>query len=119
MNCPAKAYSFCCIAAQSRAAGQGHANAQYQLAEFYDEDGQWKFGIALSENYVKAAQWYQKAAEQGYADAQLELGKMYLKGQGVLKDDLKAARLFRKVAEQGNTAAQIELAWLYLLGLAR
>jgi TPR repeat protein len=30
--------------------------------------------------------WYQKAAEQGLAEAQYNLGFMYVNGKGVLKD---------------------------------
>jgi TPR repeat protein len=34
--------------------------------------------------------WYQKAADQGYAEAQSILGVMYANGKGVLKDDKQA-----------------------------
>jgi TPR repeat protein len=41
----------------------------------------------------QAASWYQKAAEQGYAKAQSNLGAMYDFGKGVLKDDKQSAYL--------------------------
>ncbi len=38
----------------------------------------------------KALQWYRKAAEQGYATAQHNLGVMYGKGLGVPQDEAQA-----------------------------
>jgi TPR repeat protein len=37
-------------------------------------------------DYKQAVYWYQKAADQGYAEAQSILGVMYANGKGVLKD---------------------------------
>ena len=48
----------------------------------------------------------QKNAEQGDADAQLELGKMYYYGQGVPKDNKKAGPLIQNAAKQGNEEAK-------------
>ncbi|MBQ5512737.1 MAG: sel1 repeat family protein, partial [Bacteroidales bacterium] len=38
--------------------------------------------------------WFEKSAAQGNADAQLALGKCYLKGKGVAEDAAKAKDLF-------------------------
>ena len=38
-------------------------------------------------DYAQAAQWYGKAAEQGNAYAQNQLGNLYQSGLGVAKDD--------------------------------
>ena len=43
----------------------------------------------------------QKAAEQGQAHAQSNLGVMYTNGQGVKRDHAEAVRWYRKAAEQG------------------
>ena len=43
-----------------------------------------------------------KAAEQGHADAQYNLGLMYDYGGGVPEDDAEAVRWYRKAAEQGD-----------------
>lgn len=51
-------------------------------------------------------EWQQKATHDGDADAQYNLGKMYLEGNGVPQDDSEAAKWFRKAAEQGNSKAQ-------------
>jgi TPR repeat protein len=47
------------------------------------------------------------AAEQGDADAQSDLGVMYLRGQGgVAQDYREAEKWFRLAAEQGNADAK-------------
>jgi TPR repeat protein len=62
-------------------------------------------GQGVSEDNTKAAEWYEKAAKQGDADAQYELGSLYFNGQGVQRDDTKAAEWFSKAAAQGNEKA--------------
>ncbi len=48
----------------------------------------------------KAAARYRKAAEQGDANAQFNLGVCYNQGQGVDKDPKAAVAWYRKAAEQ-------------------
>jgi TPR repeat protein len=50
----------------------------------------------------QAVYWYQKAADQGYAKAQYNLGVMYANGKGVLKDDKQAVYWYQKAANQGQ-----------------
>jgi TPR repeat protein len=57
-----------------------------------------------------------KAAEQGYAPAQFNLGLMNANGQGTPKDDSEAVNWFRKAAEQGFAAAQNNLGLMYAKG---
>lgn len=64
-----------------------------------------------------------KAAEQGDAEAQLELGRIYDTGYkdevyiyDVKTDDVESAKWFRKAAEQGNAEAMHELAVCYNFG---
>jgi TPR repeat protein len=40
--------------------------------------------------------WYKKAADQGYANAQLSLGQMYLNGEGVPKNEEEGNKWIRK-----------------------
>jgi hypothetical protein len=61
----------------------------------------------------KAVELYQKAADQGNAYAQNDLGLLYTNGTGVEKDLNKAADLFQKAADRGNAHAQNNLGWLY------
>ena len=52
------------------------------------------------------------AAEQGDADAQVNLGFMYKTGQGVPRDVAEAVQWFSRAANQGNAEAQDNLrAW--------
>ena len=55
-------------------------------------------------------------AKQGDASAQHNLGWMYRKGEGVLKDDVQAAIWFQEAAEQGHAIAQTMLSEIYYYG---
>ena len=66
-------------------------------------------------DYAAALREVQPLAEQGNPDAQLFLGKMYLKGQGVPKDPDQANKWFRQAAMQGNAESQFFLGAWYLL----
>ena len=57
-----------------------------------------------------------KLAEMGRADAQLRLGDMYYKGEGVAQDHPEAVKWYRKAAEQGLAAAQNSLGYMYSNG---
>ena len=66
-------------------------------------------GRGVKQDYIKAVEWYQRAAEQGYAAAQYHLGVMYDNGQGVKQDYIKAVEWYQKAAEQGHAEAQFNL----------
>ena len=55
-------------------------------------------------------------AEQGNAQAEEKLGRMYQRGRGVAKDFQRAVDWYRKAAEQGDAAAQGRLGFLYRVG---
>ena len=46
--------------------------------------------------------WYRKAAEQGHANAQCNLGYCYKYGEGVETNKAEAVKWYRKAAEQGH-----------------
>ena len=54
------------------------------------------------------------AAEQGNAEAESNLGDMYLTGSGVAQDYAEAAQWYRRAAEQGYAPAQFDLGRMYL-----
>ena len=54
----------------------------------------YQYGQGVKQDYFKAFEWYQKAADQGYALAQYNLGLMYAKGQGVRQNYTKAKEYF-------------------------
>ena len=56
---------------------------------------------------IEAAKWIRKAAEQGLAQAELNLGKAYILGSGVPKDYAEGFRWIYKAADQGFADAQI------------
>ena len=58
----------------------------------------------------------QRAAEQGDADAQFRLGKMYDMALGVPRDEKKAVYWYSKAAEQEHAGAQFELGMTYYYG---
>ena len=55
-------------------------------------------------------------AEGGDADAQTELGDLYLRGLGVVRDLMEAARWYARAVEQGHATAQRMLGLLYADG---
>ena len=116
-------------------AKQGDAEAQYHLGRMYG------FGYGVVQDYVEAAKWYRKAAqqnhlramlalhllynvdkvykefhkaaEQGNAEAQFHLGVMYDDGYGVVQDDVAAVKWFTKAAQQNHARAQYNLGLMY------
>ena len=55
-------------------------------------------------------------AEQGDAEAQLNLGIRYANGEGVPEDDAEAVKLYRLAAKQGDAEAQNNLGIMYANG---
>ena len=86
---------------------QGDAIEQYNLARYY---------YSNPETKAKAYEWYQKAANQGIAKAQYNLGVMYSNGESVPQDYAKAHEWYQKAADQGLSAAQDMLEINYFNG---
>jgi len=73
-------------------------------------------GVGVAKDDAQAADWYQKAAKQGYAPAQTNLGQFYAAGRGVPKDFAQALMWFKAAANQGNTTAQVNMGVMYERG---
>lgn len=107
---------------QNSNVGGKQFHPRYTLVNPQDQQklNAYAFNQGLSEfdsgNYTKAFQWYTKAAEQGDAGAQFDLGVMYGKGEGVLQDYKQAVKWYTKAAEQGHARAQSNLATMYYAG---
>lgn len=95
----------------SKAAEQGYAHAQCNLAWYYEEGSG---GVPQDSN--KAVEWYSKAAEQGDATGQLCLGNMYHLGLGIPQNQSKGLALLHKSAEQGNLTAMNNIGGAYFTG---
>ena len=59
----------------------------------------------MPQNDTEAVSWYRKAAAQGNAAAQFNLGMMYQNGEGVLKDPVLAYMWFSLSAARGKSNA--------------
>ncbi len=84
---------------------------QFRLGKMYDK------GEGVEKDKALALSWYRKAANQGYAEAQLLLGIMYDQGVGVNQDYNQAILWYRKAADQGYAKAQYNLGAMYDEGL--
>jgi len=86
------------------AAESGDSNAQYILANLYN-NGQ---GVEFDDQL--AVEWYKKSAEQNNDLAQYSLGIMYEFGEGDLdQDEQEAKKWYRLAADNGNYFAQNKL----------
>ena len=68
----------------------------YQRGNTYSKKG----------NIKKAIRWYRKAAEQGHAEAQVNMVFYSIQGIGVDRDTIQAVEWYRKAAEQGDKSAK-------------
>jgi len=94
-----------------KSAKQGNGLAQYNLAQMYHMEG-----AKDAHSYAKAKHWYEKAIKSGIKEAYNNLGRLFLEGRGVSKDEDKAFELFKKGAELGDALSQINVAKLYAWG---
>ncbi|GAQ92188.1 hypothetical protein KFL_009420010 [Klebsormidium nitens] len=84
---------------------EGAASAQYKSGLYF-----------ANKNEALAAKLFSKAAEQGYADAQYNLGVCYSHGRGVVRNRVLAAELYSKAADQGHASAQFNLGVCHQFG---
>jgi TPR repeat protein len=119
-----------------KAAGRGFAPAQFDLGKLYED------GVDGTPDYVEAAYWYRRAAEQpssswsGFspadaaahsndegsgdqelAAAQTRLGLLLFQGRGVPLDYAEASKWFHQAADKGNLFSQSFLGGMYVDGL--
>src|SRR5688572_19143856 len=74
-------------------------------------------GIGAAKNYTESGKWYAKAAAQGVAEAQFQLGVRYFEHGKQAKENYRNAfSWFFKAANQGMAEAQYNVALMYQLG---
>jgi hypothetical protein len=104
-------------AAEIRAwAEKGEAAAQNYLGAMYSS-GKDANGKDVLQDFTEAVKWFRKAADANFPLAQLRLGEMYKKGQGIPADMIEAIKWFRKAAEHGDADAQYEVGMACYSGL--
>ena len=94
-----------------RAARQGLAAAQLEVARFYAE------GRVVEQSYAESARWLKLAARQGEKWARYSLAEYYAEGRGVPKDDAEATKLYGQAAEAGIAWAQYAFGLRQIEGL--
>lgn len=85
-------------------AEQGDKEDQYILGYCY---------VTIFEDFYKALNLLESAAQQGHILASFLLGNMYHDGKGVLQDDKKACEHYIKAANEGHEEALFKLGILY------
>ena len=84
---------------------------QYRVGKMY------AMGYGVEQDYLEAARWYERAVQDNnYPFAAYALGCLYLRGQGVERDEELALELFLTAAEKGNPYAQYLLGKIYYWG---
>ncbi len=73
-------------------------------------------GLGVAPNYLAAVAWYRKAADQGNAFAQDNLGLCYASGRGIAANYAEAVKWYRLSADQGNAVAENHLGNCYYTG---
>lgn len=95
------------------------ADEQRETFDQYNLRGIHGYGEPM--DYQEVFKWHtfklqSKAAKQGNADAEYDLGIMYELGKGVTKDSTESVKWFGKAAEHGHAAAQYKLGVIYYNG---
>ena len=96
---------FFLLAALAFAAGTVRADLETGLAAIERRD----WAAALAE--------FRPLAERGVADAQVNLGNLYMKGWGVTQNYSEAFRWYLEAAGQGNAVGQGKLGLMHYYGL--
>eukprot|EP00897_Mesotaenium_endlicherianum_P008532 jgi/Mesen1/7707/ME000405S06991 len=92
------------------AAKQGHAEAQFILAQLYAD------GRGMARNVQLAAHWLRQASKRGHVEAQHRLAKALQQGNGVPTDAAEAAYWFETAAGKGHGPSCMALAECYETG---
>jgi hypothetical protein len=95
------------------AAQRGHAEAQFELGLWYMTGNR---GVPV--DFEKAAQWVEKAAEQGQRDALTYIWQLYFFGKGVPQSDARAYVWLQRSAGTGDPEASYRLGLFYYEGIS-
>ena len=87
----------------------GEAQAGQPGAAFYVAT-RYQYGREVPKDLSQAFAWYKKAADQGIAAAQLNVGRMLADGLGTSKNESQARTYLEKAASHGDNRASFNLA---------
>lgn len=90
-----------------KAAKQGDADSQYQVARSY------LLGRGVAKNQKLAFEWFVKSAQQGDVNAEFSLGKCYFYGMGVPQDYHLSIKWLKKAYNKEHISAKILLMVAY------
>ena len=88
---------------------RGDAKAQLKFAQYYSNIDNKNYRTYKEEFY-----WYKKAAEQGLAEAQVQVAKLYGRSYPFYPNISEALKWLMEAANQDYSKAQEYLAWVYL-----
>src|SRR5215510_15051536 len=94
--------------------------AAAELPDLQDPKVQYELGMSEllgregTKDPAEGVTWLRKAAVQGYADAQVQLGVCYQQGLGVDKNPAQALAWFRRAADQKNSRGELQVGLAYL-----
>ena len=91
-------------------AAQSEKIAAYKCGEYLYK------GLGTAVNKAEAAKYLKVAAQQAIPNAQILLGDLYFKGDGVEKDANKALMLYKSAALKNNPAAMWNVGLIYIDG---
>lgn len=94
-----------------KAARSGFREAQMTLAGLYYYGGK-----HVERDAAKARMWFERAAEQGSAEARFFLGEIYAQGDGVERDVDRAVKEWSLAAQKGVAEAEYRLGLFYMEG---
>lgn len=97
--------------------GEAHAVC-YQAANGQAWRARYQFLFArvleAENNWPDAAKWYEAAGDNGFTDAYVSLGSLYLRSQPANYD--QAAAWFQKAVSRSSAKGSLMLGWLYQTG---
>ena len=103
--------------AQARAeiealAEAGNVMALKLLGDYYLE------GLGgIAQDYAKAMEYFEMAADEDYADAQAQIAYMYMEGLGVEVSYEQAMEWNNRAAQQNNAQGQAQIGYMYHMGM--
>jgi TPR repeat protein len=104
----------------TKAGNAGDPYAQCLLGDYFEQrewKGEGKDRRLTAPNWAQAFHWSRLSAEQNWPGGQYHLGMLYVRGQGVERDEARGLALVRAAADEGVEAALHDLASLYAQGI--